>query len=305
VIPLKNGARFIGEALDSIAAQTMPASDVIVVDDGSDDTGVELARSHSIGARVVQQRPAGEAAARNWGLALSTTDEITFLDQDDLWHPEHLERATDVRQHSDSACVAPTLLHFVTTSDGQLEDSSRVVAPEAQTLEWLCNNHAPVGAPRFEEVRWERAVAGGVSNTVLARREILIRAGGFPIACPGLGDYLLLANLTRLGTVVRLTPPSTYGRVHQNNAGSMYDMSRRTLAVRNMLREAFGDTSIGIAWDAYSIAGVIHRGTGGSTRSVLDALAYAELLRPPKALTTETMTRALASRALRWLGLRE
>jgi hypothetical protein len=207
-------------------------------------------------------------------------------------------------QHRGGACVAPTMRHFVTAADARLGDSSTVVAPVVGAFEWLCDNYAPAGAACIEQVPWGRAVAGGVSNTVIARREMLIRAGGFPIACPGLGDYLMLVNLTRLGTLVRLTPPSIYGRVHANNAGSTYDMSRRTLAVRNMLREAFGDASIGTDWDAYSTAGVIHRGTGGGTRSVMDALAYAELLRPPKALTTKVVTRALARRFLRRLGVR-
>lgn len=55
VIPLHNGAGCISETLDSLAAQTVPDLDVIVVDDGSLDDGPEIASSHPISVQLLQQ----------------------------------------------------------------------------------------------------------------------------------------------------------------------------------------------------------------------------------------------------------
>ena len=92
IVPLYNGAPFIEQALRSMLAQTLPPDEIIVVDDGSTDGGgaiVErLARSHPI--RLIRQENAGQSAARNLGVELAHGDLIAFLDQDDVWYPDHL-----------------------------------------------------------------------------------------------------------------------------------------------------------------------------------------------------------------------
>jgi glycosyltransferase involved in cell wall biosynthesis len=90
VVPVRDGERLLGAALESIAAQTRPPEEVVVVDDGSKDGSAALAAAH--GARVERQAPAGQAAARNRGIALARGDTIAFLDADDLWPPDALER---------------------------------------------------------------------------------------------------------------------------------------------------------------------------------------------------------------------
>ena len=91
IVPLYNGRDFILEALASIEAQTWPAREVIVVDDGSSDDGAELVRRHYPRARLIQQPNGGEAAARNRGIGAARSDYLALLDQDDLWHPGKLE----------------------------------------------------------------------------------------------------------------------------------------------------------------------------------------------------------------------
>jgi glycosyltransferase involved in cell wall biosynthesis len=90
VVPVRDGAAFLDEALRSIAAQTRPAREVIVVDDGSSDASAEIAAR--LGARVERQVASGQSAARNRGVELSSCDLVAFLDADDLWPPDKLER---------------------------------------------------------------------------------------------------------------------------------------------------------------------------------------------------------------------
>lgn len=93
VVPLHNGARHIEAALGSVLAQTTPPDEVVVVDDGSTDGGhrvVEaLAVEHPV--RLVRTPNRGQSAARNLGVAATTSGLVAFLDQDDLWYPRHLE----------------------------------------------------------------------------------------------------------------------------------------------------------------------------------------------------------------------
>ncbi|MGA2565115.1 MAG: glycosyltransferase family A protein, partial [Steroidobacteraceae bacterium] len=92
IVPVFNGARFLGEALDSILAQTLPPTEIIVVDDGSIDATAEVAAAYAPRVSVVRQANAGPASARNRGIDLATGEFISFLDADDLWHKEKLAR---------------------------------------------------------------------------------------------------------------------------------------------------------------------------------------------------------------------
>jgi len=93
IVPLYNGERFIEEALVSISHQTLKPIEVIVIDDGSTDGGVDKVRNLDLGIplKVVGQENAGQSAARNEGARLATGDHLAFLDQDDVWYPRHLE----------------------------------------------------------------------------------------------------------------------------------------------------------------------------------------------------------------------
>lgn len=95
IIPVFNGARYLGEAIESVMAQTHPALDVIVVDDGSTDGSAAVAQSFGDRVFTVRQQNLGQAAALNAGLAWATGEYVAFLDADDLWEPEKAARQID------------------------------------------------------------------------------------------------------------------------------------------------------------------------------------------------------------------
>jgi len=94
VLPVYNGAAFLGEALASVRAQDHPAVEIIVIDDGSTDGSAALARSFP-GVRCETQPNQGNAAARNRGIALARGDFVALLDQDDRWRPAKLRRQVE------------------------------------------------------------------------------------------------------------------------------------------------------------------------------------------------------------------
>ena len=89
IVPVYNGERFVGAALESILAQDYQPIEVIVVDDGSADNSAEVARSFG-GVQVLQQPNQGPAAARNAGLKVARGEFVAFVDSDDLLPPTKL-----------------------------------------------------------------------------------------------------------------------------------------------------------------------------------------------------------------------
>jgi glycosyltransferase involved in cell wall biosynthesis len=90
VIPTRDVARYLGEAIDSVLGQSRPPDELVVVDDGSlDETSAVLA---GYGERItaIRQSRLGNASAVNRGIASVGGDYVAFLDADDLWTPEKL-----------------------------------------------------------------------------------------------------------------------------------------------------------------------------------------------------------------------
>jgi glycosyltransferase involved in cell wall biosynthesis len=96
LIPVRDGASFLAQAIESVLAQTLPPDRVIVIDDGSNDGSATTAESFGAPITVLREPPRGAAAALNAGLAESNAQLVAFLDADDLWLPERLELQTAV-----------------------------------------------------------------------------------------------------------------------------------------------------------------------------------------------------------------
>ncbi len=92
VIPLFNKGFIISETLNSVLAQTFTNFEVVIVNDGSTDNGVEIVSQFLDNRiKIFHQQNKGAAAARNLGIGKATGELIAFLDADDYWFPNHLE----------------------------------------------------------------------------------------------------------------------------------------------------------------------------------------------------------------------
>ncbi len=92
VVPTFNRAELLGRAIDSALNQTVPPSQVVVVDDGSTDGTAEICAKYGDRVEYVAQQNAGPSASRNRGFWHARQPWVAFLDSDDYWNPPHLER---------------------------------------------------------------------------------------------------------------------------------------------------------------------------------------------------------------------
>ena len=94
VIPAYNAEDTLAGTLDSVHAQTRPANEIIVIDDGSEDRTAEIATGHISGPRVISTSNHGSAAALNHGIEEASCTILAFVDADDIWTENKLELQT-------------------------------------------------------------------------------------------------------------------------------------------------------------------------------------------------------------------
>lgn len=170
VIPLYNKAREIERTLRSVLAQTVQPAEIIVIDDGSTDSGSNVVRSMGNSLiRLETQSNAGVSAARNRGIALAKSDLVAFLDADDEWKSDFLKTVLDLRERFPSAGLWATAFEIVDApcSAARLHPGSDL--PET-TGGGILNDFflSSLQGPPF------------CCSSVLCSKSILVEAGGFP-----------------------------------------------------------------------------------------------------------------------------
>lgn len=160
IVATDRGGPYLAEALESIAAQTYPRIEAILVDDGSaaPEALREITDEH-LGVRVLRQDNAGVSVARNFGVSHSTGDLLVFLDDDDRWAPERIAR--QVASLEDNKAAVLSYCGMRTIDDGGRE----LVAADQHQVRSV---HDVL-----------RRTTGIILPNVMVRRETFQRIGGF------------------------------------------------------------------------------------------------------------------------------
>jgi len=184
IIPAYDVTEFIGDALNSVFAQTFSDYEVIVINDGSPDTPKLERTLGPYMSRIVylKQENRGVSAARNAGIAAARGSLIAFLDGDDIWLANYLEVQVKRIQADPSIDVLyPNVLMF----GGSSEDGEEFMT--------IC--------PSNGEVTFERLLLQecNVSNCSIARKETLVRAGMFDESLRSVEDFDLWLRVIKCG----------------------------------------------------------------------------------------------------------
>jgi glycosyltransferase involved in cell wall biosynthesis len=212
VVPVFNGERYLAEAIESILNQTYRPIEIIVVDDGSTDGTAAVAARYGDRIRYVKQDNGGPPTARNLGLRMAAGDFVAFLDSDDLWHPEKLQRQMacfEARADLD-LCVTHLQRFWVP----QLEAEQK----------------------RFQHHRYAEVLPGYVTQTLLARRTLFDSVGRFDTS-RRVGDpmdWFLRAG--EMGAVMELLSDLlVYQRMHEKNLSVELHTRRMTPSMQNAI----------------------------------------------------------------------
>jgi glycosyltransferase involved in cell wall biosynthesis len=191
VIPARNVAPYIGAAITSALEQTAPPFEIIVVDDGStDDTHSVVDRWNGKGhhsrvlVRYLYVPPAGPALARNTGIRVARGSHIAFLDADDIWLPDKLERQLALLGADPDLCLVYT--------GAALTDEKGTI------LKAISCQPACAGRQAAAVLRIKNCIQ---ISTVLASRSGLLRAGLFDPSLPSCENWDLWIRLARQGAV--------------------------------------------------------------------------------------------------------
>jgi glycosyltransferase involved in cell wall biosynthesis len=163
VISSYNYAHFLGATVESVLAQTYPAREIVIIDDGSTDNSAEVARSFGDRVRFVEQENQGVCAARNNGARLATGDVLAFLDSDDLWLPRKLERQA-------AAFAADPEVGLVSCG-------IRYFNPQGETIVEYVEGKS--GWCAKDILLYREPVLNTTASAVAVRRDVFERAGGF------------------------------------------------------------------------------------------------------------------------------
>lgn len=251
VIPAFNAAMHLRATLDSVFAQTLTDFEVILVDDGSTDDTLPMARSYSPRVQVLEQRHGGPGAARNRGIMAGDSTYVALCDADDLWATDKLQRQVEAMESEPAAALCCT--DFSLSAEPERARTSRFAA--------------------FNSIAADEAFYGLLSgnfvatSSVLLRRDALSPSGLFDGSLRGSEDLDLWLRLVRRQPPTILREVLTFLREHPGR-------TTRTLAYqRDQLRATRGMLA---RWgDDPRARRLLRR----RLREVLWNLAYAEKLR--------------------------
>jgi len=180
VIPTYNRRALLPAAIASIKAQTLPVTRIFVVDDGSSDGTIEWLRelaAEDASIEFIEMQHGGANVARNAGIARARSEWVAFLDSDDAWEPDKLERQFAMLEER------PNLVGLFC--------GFRLVGVTSRAI------HRPRDNPSLLDLRGSN-VLGSTSGAVI-RRDALEAAGGFNPALPSCQDWDLWFRLRKMG----------------------------------------------------------------------------------------------------------
>lgn len=220
IIPCFNQAKFLGEAIESVLAQSYSRLEVILVDDGSTDRTCQVATSY-LEVRYIHQKNQGLSAARNAGFQISQGTALVFLDADDRLLSDALEKGlAELQRHPECAFVAGR--YRMIEADGSIR---KEIFPY-----WLLPT--PKAGNHYHAFLEGNFI--GMHATVMYRRSALESVGGFDASLKACEDYDMYLRISRIYPIYYHNALIAEYRQHDDNMSGNFELMLETsLAVLN------------------------------------------------------------------------
>ena len=221
VIPLYNAEKYIGDTLESVFEQTYNTFEIIVVNDGSTDSSLDVVKKYS-DVTVISQENQGEAAARNKGVALSKGDFIAFMDHDDLWEPDKLK--IQMEYFNDNPQVGLVYSQYTSFKNGKILRTR----PQNGHSGWI-----------FTKLLYKSIIQ---ASTVMVKRECLDVVGPYDEAFAFADEYDMFLRISKEFQCGFVDKGLTRYRVHETNASkNVFRFDKENLGVYKKTYNNFTD----------------------------------------------------------------
>ena len=202
---LITGAQYIREALESVFAQTYQDYKIVCVDDGSKDASLAILNEYRDRIKVVQQANTGQAGARNTGTKREIGKYLAFLDQDDRWYPQKLDRQVAILEANPEAVMVHCDMDWI-------DETGHVTQ---RSLASASRRSVHKGVTMLQLVGWDPCI---YPSTMLIRRVAFDRVGGFDQELRSYGEDIdLMLRLRQEGLFIFLEETGTQYRKHSTN----------------------------------------------------------------------------------------
>ncbi len=231
ITPVYNGEAWLGEALDSALGQTFESMEIIVVDDGSTDSSLQIACARAEWAsdriRVISQNNAGLPTARNVAMKHARGQYYALLDADDAWQSDHLEALMEIFDRDPDLGLVHANIERVDAFGRTLDIPNRTWSEQTDAFDAIALRHEHVSCP-----------------TAVFSRSAIEMVGSFDPQFTGLGCedrdlWLRIAARFRIRYLDRVT--ARY-RVHRASMSADQDRMARA---RQLLIAKLGQTRRG------------------------------------------------------------
>ena len=223
IIPNYNYAQFVGEAIESVLNQTYKDIEVVVVNNGSTDNSMEVLERYSKKIRLINQENLGQSGARTTGLEKATGDYIAFLDADDKWAPQKIEKQM--------LLFTPNVELVYCGINLFSENSQTVISTEIPTFRGSCSD-------AFIEYPGVSIVLSGESTSIFTRL-LLNKVGGFDPELNSAAGWDFFRRCSKFSEFDFVPEPLINYRLHSSN---MSNSSQNTIMdIRRAYKKLFAD----------------------------------------------------------------
>lgn len=231
IIPTYNRAYLVKDAINSVLSQTYQEFEILVVDDGSTDDTVKVVNSfQDERIKYIYQENSGKpSVVRNKGIKEAKGDFIAFLDSDDLWHPEMLEKHINILKDNPDIGFSTNWSLYQTFDGKELFQKKCLAHNQKEYLEYMLLDP-------------DKAYTGTGSS--LIRKEILQKAGLFDEEMTFCEDWDLFFRMAALSEIYNIEEILTYVRNHKESISKTPDVTKFKEGYLRFLQKAFDNKNL-------------------------------------------------------------
>ena len=223
IIPNYNYAQYVGEAVESVMNQSYKDIEIVVVNNGSTDNSLEVLEKYSKKIHLINQENLGQSGARKTGLERASGDYIAFLDADDKWDPQKIEKQM--------LLFTPKVELVYCGINLFSENSQSVIATEIPTFRGSCTD-------AFIEYPGVSIVLSGESTSIFTR-SLLNKVGGFDPELNSAAGWDFFRRCSKFSEFDFVPQPLINYRLHSSN---MSNSSQNTIMdIRRAYKKLFAD----------------------------------------------------------------